>query len=115
MAINSRTCLILFLFMSLFSFHSAHAEKSEAETKKAAAQQVGGLLFDMDEGVKIEQGPGGSVYVKSNREYMQQKFAEIENRLTGLEERMDKLEKAAEQKLEDAADAEESGRKVLMA
>lgn len=115
MAIKTRACLTLFLFMFLSSFYSARAEKSEAETKKAAAQQVGGLLFDMDEGVKIEQGPGGSVYVKSNREYMQQKFAEIESRLTGLEERMDKLEKSAVKELAGEADAEDPGRKVLMA
>lgn len=68
------------------------AEDSSSISKKTPTQQVGGLLFDVDEGAKIEQGPGGSVYVKSNKEFMQQKFAEIEGRLTSSEERITELE-----------------------
>ena len=66
---------------------------AEEESKsKSSTQKVGGLLFDVDEGVKVEQGPGGSVYVKSNKEYMQQKLEEIEMRLQSLDERVTELE-----------------------
>ena len=64
----------------------------QAETKKSTTQNVGGLLFDVDEGVKVRQGSGGSVYLESNREYMQAKIETIEARLSDLESRMSKIE-----------------------
>lgn len=92
---------------------SIQASEEEVPVKNTATQNIGGLLFDVDEGVKVEQGPGGSVYVKSNREYMQDKFAEIdrkladfEKRITGLEER--KKRKAAEE------EKKEENRQVLI-
>ena len=85
------------------------------ETKKSSTQQVGGLLFDVDEGVKIEQGPGGSVYLKSNREHMEQKFKEIDQRFENLESRVKKLEAAAASgsKKEDS-EGSPGGRRVLI-
>lgn len=64
----------------------------DTDAKKSTTQQVGGLLFDVDEGVKVEQGPGGSVYMKSNKEYMQQKFNEIDKQFKDLEQRITVLE-----------------------
>ena len=56
----------------------------------------------MDEGVKIEHGPGGSVYLKSNREYMQDKFKSVDEKIEGLEKRVGLLEAAlAKEKVED--------------
>lgn len=65
----------------------------EDEQEKSSVVQVGGLLFDMDEGVKIEQGGGGSVYVQSNREYMQNKFRDIEMKFEEIDDRLTKIEK----------------------
>jgi hypothetical protein len=71
----------------LISCVSLHAEE-----KKSTVQNVGGLLFEFDEGVEIEKGGGGSVYVKSNREYMEKKFKEIDARFTDLEQRLERIE-----------------------
>jgi hypothetical protein len=100
----------LILILSLLFFPAVLPAEEKPDTKKATTQNVGGLLFDVDEGVKVEQGPGGSVYVKSNREYMQQKFEEIDQRLSSLEERLARLE------LKETAknSAGEDGRKVLI-
>ena len=65
---------------------------ADDKTKNATTQQVGGLLFDVDEGVKIEHGPGGSVYVKSNREYIQEKFKTIDEKMESLEKRLTLVE-----------------------
>ena len=67
---------------------------ADDKTKTATTQQVGGLLFDVDEGVKIEQGPGGSVYLKSNKEYMQEKLKSIDEKLEELGKRLDRVESA---------------------
>ena len=78
-------------------------------------------MFDVDEGAKIEKGPGGSVYVKSNREYMQQKFSDIENKLAALEARTteleNKLKSLAGSEKKSASDTqgnENAGKKVLV-
>ena len=68
------------------------AANQDSSSSKSTTQKIGGLLFDVDEGVKVEQGSGGSVYVKSNKEYMQQKLKEIDARLQDLEERVTKVE-----------------------
>jgi hypothetical protein len=96
---------LLILFMMITPFFASHAwaEDKESPAKTTTTQNVGGLLFDVDEGVKIEQGPGGSVYVKSNREYMQEKFAEIDSRLLSLEDRLSELEKGKAKKKTDSA------------
>lgn len=65
---------------------------SDDKTKNSTTQQVGGLLFDVDEGVKIEHGPGGSVYLKSNREYMQEKLKSMDGKIEALEKRINRLE-----------------------
>ena len=65
---------------------------ADDKSKSSTTQQVGGLLFEMDEGVKVEQGPGGSVYVKSNKEYMQEKLKTIDQRLEDIEKRLTLLE-----------------------
>ena len=98
-----------------------HADDNSSVSKKNSTQQVGGLLFDMDDGAKIEKGPGGSVYIKSNKEYMQQKFSDTESRLTQLEERVTELENklkspgGADKKNSSEKTVEESsGRKVLI-
>ena len=113
-----RASFIFFQFLSLFlfSFHPG-SFAAEDQTKKTTTQQIGGLLFDVDEGVKVEQGPGGSVYVKSNREYMQEKFESIEKRLEDLEERIDKLEGKESPDFKKSADqtkTETEGRRVLV-
>lgn len=97
------------------------ADESSSVSKKNSTQQVGGLLFDMDEGAKIEQGPGGSVYVKSNKEYMQQKFADIEGRLAASEARITELENklkslagSADKTSQTDLSQESSGRQVLI-
>jgi hypothetical protein len=100
------------LFFYLLSGNLA-AYSEEDQTKKATTQQIGGLLFDVDEGVKVEQGPGGSVYVKSNREYMQEKFESIERKLSDFEERLQKLEGTAPEAGE-STKPENQGRKVLV-
>ncbi len=90
---------LIFIFMFAIFGLNAPFLICEEETKdevppakKVSSQQVGGLLFDVDEGVEIEQGPGGSVYLKSNREFMKNKFEYIETRLNDLEARVQKLE-----------------------
>jgi hypothetical protein len=111
-------CCILAM-LSLF-FHAKPVPAEEDETgdaKKTKAQNVGGLLFDVDEGVKIEQGPGGSVYLKSNREYMQEKFGQIDQRLADLEERMTQWESAKKSKASPGSvsqEEKESARQVLV-
>ena len=90
---NKMIFAVIFLFV-LFDNPIAHSE-TEPATKKTSNQQIGGLLFDMDEGVEIEQGPGGSVYMKSNREHMKQKFDAIEERFKSIEARLDKLDKSS--------------------
>lgn len=113
--------LFLLVFISsFFSFpHFLHAD--DTVSKKNSTQQIGGLLFDMDEGAKIEQGPGGSVYVKSNKEYMQQKFSEIETQLSSLEARTTELENklkalagGPEKSSEETPGKDSSGRQVLI-
>jgi hypothetical protein len=76
------TVLMVCLWVS-FRVPNGIADDKTTEThqEKSAPKNIGGLLFDVDEGVEIQKGVGGSVYVKSNREYMQQKFREIEARL----------------------------------
>ena len=71
-------------------------DEKESQAKKSVVQNVGGLLFDVDEGVKIEQGSGGSVYLKSNREAVQARFESIESRLDELEKRMQEIESLQE-------------------
>ncbi len=44
------------LFFGLFPAEG-HADDDSHVSKKTSTQQVGGLLFDMDEGAKIEKGP----------------------------------------------------------
>ena len=85
-----KNALFLLIFLALFVPGPARA--AEDQTKKSTIQKVGGLLFDVDEGVEIEKGPGGSVYVKSNREYMQQKFEQIDQNFKLLDERIHVLE-----------------------
>lgn len=89
--------VIIFMFVLLgISAPALICEEEKKDevlpAKKVSSQQVGGLLFDVDEGVEIEQGPGGSVYLKSNREFMKNKFEYIETRLNDLEARVQKLE-----------------------
>ena len=93
----------------------------EGKPKNASTQQVGGLLFDVDEGVKVEKGGGGSVYIKSNREYMEEKFKEIDGRLETLEKRVDKLEagsrnmgKSTDKKSAQENTEDNSGKRVLV-
>ncbi len=95
---------------------AADSSASDDKTQNSATQQVGGLLFDVDEGVKVEQGPGGSVYVKSNRETMQEKFKEIEHRLSTLEERVNQLESGAsgKSKKSSSGSPEDAGRHVYV-
>jgi hypothetical protein len=85
---------IIFLLGSFiligFSFW---VQASDDTNTKSSSKQVGGLLFDVDEGVEIQQGPGGSVYLKSNREYMEQKFKMIDARFKDLSTRIENLEK----------------------
>lgn len=86
-----------FLILSFYVFYCASLHAAEApadKTKSSSTQQVGGLLFDVDEGVKIEQGPGGSVYLRSNREAMEEKFKSIEARFAQVDERLARLEEA---------------------
>lgn len=108
-AMHKRIFIFLILLMAIFPCRSLFA--SEDKTKNATTQQVGGLLFDVDEGVKIEHGPGGSVYLKSNREYMQDKFKGVDEKMEALEKRLDSLEKAfaAEKKNNPVAVAEAEG------
>jgi hypothetical protein len=82
--------------------------EEERPAKKATTQNVGGLLFDVDEGVKVEQGPGGSVYMKSNREFMQEKFAEIDRKLSDFEKRIAQLESGKVSKESGSVEKEES-------
>lgn len=103
---------LLFLLFYLIPGNPA-AYSEEDKTKNATTQQIGGLLFDVDEGVKVEQGPGGSVYVKSNREYMQEKFESIERKLFDFEERLQKLEGTA-QETGESIKREGEERKVLV-
>lgn len=83
--------LVLFAVTHVPSLYSAEQKKQEP-AKKIATQNIGGLLFDVDEGVKVEQGPGGSVYMKSNKEYMQEKLSQIDQRFSELEARVARLE-----------------------
>ena len=100
-----------FLFLSAPSW----AASEETPAKKTATQNIGGLLFDVDEGVKVEQGPGGSVYMKSNREFMQEKFAEIDRKLSDFENRIAKLESKKNSKKAESEKAEkDEGRQVLI-
>ncbi len=109
---------ILSLFCAIHMVLISPAFSAEEQNKKSSTQQIGGLLFDVDEGVKVEQGPGGSVYMKSNREYMQSKFNEIEERFKDLEQRISLLEaqsgsQGGKTVSEPAPPADNSGRKVL--
>lgn len=85
--------IVLFLF--LFSLGNFCAVASEDVQEDSSPQNIGGLLFDFDEGVAIEEGPGGSVYVKSNKEFMKKKFREIDRKLADLESRLQTLEEKA--------------------
>lgn len=84
--------MVLFIFMTRPLACLFAADNEEAGTKKVSAQQVGGLLFDVDEGVDIQKGPGGSVYLKSNREFMKNTLESLESRIQTLEEKVKKLE-----------------------
>ena len=103
----------LFISKTLFA-----ADKDSGSSKKKTIQQVGGLYFDVDEGVKIEQGSGGSVYMKSNRDFMQSKFEQIDNRFASIEDRLSRVESQFKEKTKSSAssasseDSEE--RKVLV-
>ena len=91
------------------------SEEKESDSKKGTTQNVGGLLFDVDEGVKVEQGPGGSVYVKSNREYMQGKFDEIDQKIADFEKRIALLESDPKKPGTNSSDSEkQEGRQVLV-
>ncbi len=90
------------------------AAEEDVRTKKTTTQSVGGLLFDVDEGVKVEQGAGGSVYVKSNREYMQEKFAALDRKLQGLEERVTALESKHEKALAEGKSSKENSHQALV-
>ncbi len=109
MKFNSAALIAALLFVPFLN-PAAFAE--ENTDKKSSTQNIGGLLFDVDEGVKVEQGPGGSVYVKSNREFMQEKFQQIESKLLELENRVKQLEAKGAAAVSGAA-AEDSGRRVL--
>ena len=93
------------------------AENKDAVAKGAIPQNVGGLLFDVDEGVRVEQGPGGSVYVKSNRKFMEEKFSQIDERLHSLEERVGELESVKKRKTSASVlpEEKENARQVLVA
>ena len=114
--------LLLFIFLCLaLPMKSTRAENpAEDKTHKSSVQNVGGILFDVDEGVKVEEGPGGSVYVKSNREVMEQKFKKINRELEELSERLGKLEAVVfkdqtkpEAKKQAAREGEGANRRVL--
>ncbi len=113
-AILKNSCIFLFVCLLI---RPSFLFSAEDKNKNSSTQQVGGLLFDVDEGVKIEHGPGGSVYVKSNREYMQEKFKSLDGKIALIEQRLDRLESAAAAKskkeTEDAASAE-SAKRVLV-
>ena len=108
-----------FIFWTAFTVSLCHfsllmAAEEEVRTKKTTTQSVGGLLFDVDEGVKVEQGAGGSVYVKSNREYMQEKFAALDQKIKGLEERVALLESHQTKTKTQEKAAKEDSRQVLV-
>ncbi len=84
---------------AMFATSLFAATEAAEERRKASTQQIGGLLFDVDEGVKVEQGPGGSVYMKSNREFMQDQFKEMDKRLENLEDRVGELESILEDEI----------------
>ncbi len=86
--INLSVCL---LFFSFFAAYAADTKK-ETPAKSTTTQQIGGLLFDVDEGVKVEQGPGGSVYMKSNKEFMQERLSRIDQELLDLDQRVQAVE-----------------------
>ena len=116
-----RLIKVIFVLMPvLFAWNFPLHSSEDAKTKKAETQQVGGLLFDVDEGVKLEKGPGGSVYMKSNKDYMQEKFQEIEARLKNLEDRFNRLETTLSQISKDSggektgSEKASDGRKVLV-
>lgn len=83
---------ICFIAMSVFFFPAFAGAEVAEEEEYVTPTEVGGLKFDMDEGVKIRQGPGGSVYVESNREYMQRKFRRYERTFEDHDARIEKLE-----------------------
>ena len=89
-----RSKMIFYFFLLLFIISSSNASAVSDSNGTAAGknpQKVDGLLFDLDEGVKVTKGGGGSVYIESNREFMQAKFDQIEERLKTLEEKIKKL------------------------
>lgn len=88
-----RLVLVFFLLSVLRTPYSVASDDEKPELS-TLPRQVGGLLFDYDEGVDIEQGPGGSVYVKSNRDYIQKKFREIAERFDEMEARLTVLEES---------------------
>lgn len=110
------SCLSLLVFLSMLSYdkHVLIAADDEVQTKKTTTQRVGGLLFDVDEGVKVEQGAGGSVYVKSNREYMQEKFSDMERKFQDLEGRVTALETKQKKTSADEKSSKDDSRQVLV-
>ena len=84
--------LLAFFIILMPPLARATDEEKKDTSEKYTKQNVGGLLFDVDEGVKIQKGPGGSVYVESNREFMQRKFKEMDAKFDTLEKRVAKLE-----------------------
>ena len=74
-------------------FKEKSGQDAAGKSKPPTVQKVSGLLFDMDEGVKIEEGAGGSVYVHSNREAVSSRFRDIEYRLEKVEKRLDRYER----------------------
>ena len=108
------------LLLTLPLLWAAEKDEDAGVTKQSSVQNVGGLLFDVDEGVKIEKGAGGSVYVKSNRDEMQQKFDEINRRLDSLDDRLAVIEKKFEPEKKSntgpaSAEKTAAGRRVLTA
>ena len=109
-----RNHLLFSVFMmALLPAMGLSAEEEAEVAKSSSVQNVGGLLFEVDEGVKIEKGGGGSVYVKSNREEMQQKFREIEKRFESIENRLLEIENSLPKKEKSSSASADAARRVL--
>lgn len=90
--ISFKRVLLIGILGALSVLPAAFGETEEEAEQASGPKQIGGLLFDFDEGVEIKKGPGGSVYVESNREFMQNKFRTIDSRFEELEKRIEHLE-----------------------
>ena len=89
---NVTFSFFLVSWLAAFGILLNAAVEDEAGKSLNTIQEVDGLFFDVDEGVKVEKGSGGSVYIRSNREYMKNKFKSIDRRFQALEERLTELE-----------------------